>query len=100
MPHTVPAQRAHGVKCPLGEDYTKTHNKKYGPFRKLTTLNSGKLVKYTTKSYFDKSFNYKYNEKQTYNRRSTLKEIISQTDYYKVNLSSKTYIFEDKMTKY
>ena len=32
--------------------------------------------------------------------QATLKEIISQTDYYLVNLSSKTYVFEDKMTKY
>ena len=30
----------------------------------------------------------------------TLKEIISQFDYYLVNLSSETYVFEDKMTKY
>ena len=30
----------------------------------------------------------------------TLKEIISQTDEYLVILSSKTYVFEDKMTKY
>ena len=29
----------------------------------------------------------------------TLKEINSQTDYYLVRLSSKTYVFEDKMTK-
>ena len=29
-----------------------------------------------------------------------LKEIINQTDKYLVNLSSKTYVFEDKMTKY
>ena len=28
------------------------------------------------------------------------REIISQTDLYLVNLSSKTYGFEDKMTKY
>ena len=28
-----------------------------------------------------------------------LKEI-NQTDYYLVNLSSKTYVFEDKVTKY
>ena len=27
-----------------------------------------------------------------------LKEIISQTDYYLVILSSKTYVFEDKLT--
>ena len=31
---------------------------------------------------------------------AALKEIISQTDYYLVSLSSKTYVFEDKMTKY
>ena len=31
---------------------------------------------------------------------STLKEIISQIDLYLVSLSSKTYVFEDKMTKY
>ena len=30
----------------------------------------------------------------------SLKEIISQTDLYLVNLSSKTYVFEDKLTKY
>ena len=30
----------------------------------------------------------------------TLKEIISQTDLYLVILSSKTYVFEDKTTKY
>ena len=30
----------------------------------------------------------------------SLKEIISQTDLYLVNLSSKKYVFEDKMTKY
>ena len=30
----------------------------------------------------------------------TLKEIISQTDWHLVSLSSKTYVFEDKMTKY
>ena len=29
-----------------------------------------------------------------------LKEIISQSDLYLVNLSSKTYVFEDKLTKY
>ena len=29
----------------------------------------------------------------------TLKEIISQTDQYLVNLSSKTYVFEDKLAK-
>ena len=29
-----------------------------------------------------------------------LKGIISQTDKYLVNSSSKTYVFEDKMTKY
>ena len=28
------------------------------------------------------------------------KEITSQTDLYLVNLSSKTYVFEDKLTKY
>ena len=27
------------------------------------------------------------------------KELISQTDYYLVTLSSKTYVFEHKMTK-
>ena len=32
--------------------------------------------------------------------RRTLKEIISQIDLYLVKLSSKTYVFEDKMTKY
>ena len=31
---------------------------------------------------------------------TTLKEIISQTDKYLVKLSSKMYVFEDKMTKY
>ena len=30
----------------------------------------------------------------------TLKEIISQTDKHLVSLSSKTYVFEAKMTKY
>ena len=30
----------------------------------------------------------------------TLKEIISQADYYLISLSSKTYVSEDKMTKY
>ena len=30
----------------------------------------------------------------------TLKEIISQTDKYLVSLSSKTYVFEDKLTKH
>ena len=30
----------------------------------------------------------------------SLKEINSQTDLYLVNLSSKTYAFEDKLTKY
>ena len=30
---------------------------------------------------------------------TSLKEIISQTEYL-VSLSSKTYVFEDKMTKY
>ena len=30
----------------------------------------------------------------------TLKEITSQTYWYLVILSSKTYVFEDKMTKY
>ena len=30
----------------------------------------------------------------------TLKEITSQTDLYLVSLSSKTNVFEDKMTKY
>ena len=30
----------------------------------------------------------------------TLKEINSQTDLYIVSLSSKTYVFEDKLTKY
>ena len=30
----------------------------------------------------------------------TLKEIISQTDSCLVSLSSKTYVFEDKLTKY
>ena len=30
----------------------------------------------------------------------SLKEIISQTDLYLVKLSSKTFVFEDKMTKY
>ena len=32
--------------------------------------------------------------------RNTLKELISQTDLYLVSLSSKTYVYEDKMTKY
>ena len=31
---------------------------------------------------------------------TALKETTSQTDYYLVNLSSKTYVFEDKLTKY
>ena len=31
---------------------------------------------------------------------SALKEIFSQADEYLVSLSSKTYVFEDKMTKY
>ena len=30
----------------------------------------------------------------------TQKEITSQTDYYLAILSSKTYVFEDKMTQY
>ena len=30
----------------------------------------------------------------------TQKEITSQTDKHLVNLSSKTYVFEDKLTKY
>ena len=30
----------------------------------------------------------------------SLKEIISQSDFYLVNLSSKTYVFEDELTKY
>ena len=30
----------------------------------------------------------------------TVKEIISQTDLYLVSVTSKTYVFEDKMTKY
>ena len=30
----------------------------------------------------------------------SLKEIISQTDLYLVKFSSKTFMFEDKMTKY
>ena len=30
----------------------------------------------------------------------TQKEVTSQTDLYLVSLSSKTYVFEDKMTKY
>ena len=34
------------------------------------------------------------------NVRSALKEIMSQIDLYLVSLSSKTYVFEDKMTKY
>ena len=32
--------------------------------------------------------------------RDTLKEVISQSDYYLVSLSSKIYVFEDKMAKY
>ena len=32
--------------------------------------------------------------------RRALKEIISQIDSYLVSMSSKTYVFEDKMTKY
>ena len=32
--------------------------------------------------------------------KNTLKEIISPTDLYLVGLSSKTYVFEDKLTKY
>ena len=31
---------------------------------------------------------------------ATLKKIISHTDLYLVSLSSKTYVFEDKMIKY
>ena len=31
--------------------------------------------------------------------RHTLKEITSQIDQYLVKLSSKTYVFEDKMSK-
>ena len=31
---------------------------------------------------------------------SALKEITSKTDKYSVNLSSKTYVFEDKLTKH
>ena len=30
----------------------------------------------------------------------SLKEIISQIDYYLVSLCSKTYVFEDKLIKY
>ena len=30
----------------------------------------------------------------------TLREIISQNDLYFVRLSSKTYVFEDNLTKY
>ena len=30
----------------------------------------------------------------------SLKEMISQTDYFLIILSSKTCVFEDKMTKY
>ena len=30
----------------------------------------------------------------------SLKEIISQTDQYLVSLSSNTYVFDDKLTKY
>ena len=33
-------------------------------------------------------------------QQSSLKKKISQTDYYLVNLSSKTNVFEDKLTKY
>ena len=33
-------------------------------------------------------------------KQSALKEITSQTDLYLVSLSSDTYVFEDKMTKY
>ena len=32
--------------------------------------------------------------------KPTLKEITSQSDSYLVILSSKTYVFEDKLTKY
>ena len=32
--------------------------------------------------------------------RNTPKEMISQSDLNFVNLSSKTYVFEDQMTKY
>ena len=32
-------------------------------------------------------------------QQTTLKGIISQTDYYLVSLSSKTYVFEYKLTK-
>ena len=43
--------------------------------------------------------------KMLHDLRVTLKEIVSQTDnyltdYYLVSLSSKAYVFEDKMTKY
>ena len=31
---------------------------------------------------------------------ATLKEMINQDDKYLVSLSSKTYVFEDKLTKY
>ena len=36
----------------------------------------------------------------THNNECTQKEITSQTDLYLVNLSSKTYVFEDKLTKF
>ena len=29
---------------------------------------------------------------------ATLKELINQNDYYIISLSSKTYVFEDKLT--
>ena len=38
--------------------------------------------------------------REAFKRCHTLKEITSQTDKYLVSLSSKTYVFEDKMTKY
>ena len=37
---------------------------------------------------------------KSYQDDRALKEIISQTDEYLVSLSSKTYVFEDKITKY
>ena len=36
----------------------------------------------------------------TVTESTTLKEIIIETDLYLVNLSSKIYVFEDKITKY
>ena len=40
------------------------------------------------------------NERFERRKVSTLKEITSQTDQHLISLSSKTYVFEDKMIKY